>query len=204
MDPQVLSGIIGAAAALIGAVVGGVIGGIFTMKAATSAHARQLELQQAQFRAERELKARELMFSVYQRSSEQLNQDIKGLGGAVAQMMMVRNLPVDDQEKLRAFAGFIQAMGMTLGPIAGKLDDIESELRTTGLYNKHKERFEHVRAHLKPVAYAVSPAEMEHQADAMTNALAYITDIQNDLMQKKSLDLFSEYLPSVKSPGDKV
>jgi len=60
MDPNLTTGIIGAASALCGSL----IGGLFAMWAGARAHRRQLELQQIEFRGQMELKARELMFGV--------------------------------------------------------------------------------------------------------------------------------------------
>jgi|ERR1044071_1906542 peroxiredoxin family protein len=197
MTPEVLVGIIGAAAALLGAIVGG----LFTAWASTRAHKKQLEMLQIQLRSQNELKARELMFSVYQKSSEQLNLEIKNLGEAVAKVSMTQHLPnIDENEKTQGIIAFVSAIGTCLGPIAGKFDDIETELKNTGLYKKHQKNFEFVKLHLTGDVKAITPAEIDHRFQAYTSALAYITDIQNDLVQKKAQDLFTEYLPAKNKP----
>jgi hypothetical protein len=69
MNSYVTTAIISASAALLGSI----IGGLFAMWTATRAHKRQLELQRIQLKAQSELKARELMFVVYQKKMEGLS-----------------------------------------------------------------------------------------------------------------------------------
>ena len=53
------------------------------------AHKRQVDLQQIQLRGQMELKARELMFGVYQRKSEEFSREIKDLGAVIGKLGMV-------------------------------------------------------------------------------------------------------------------
>lgn len=193
MNPNILTGIIGATAALVGSL----IGGLFAMWTATRAHRRQLELQRIQLRGQMELKARELMFGVYQRKSEQFNREIKELGAVMGKLGMVMHLPeIEEREKMEAMMGFVGTVRSLTDPIMERIGEIETELRDTGLLSKFESQLSFVKNHLTPDLARINPQQVESKYQNLTKALTYITGMQDDLVDKKSQDLFSEYLPS--------
>jgi hypothetical protein len=192
IDARVVAGIVGAAAALIGSLVGGLL----SMWAATRAHRRQLELQDRAFVAERELKARELMFGVYQTKAEEFNSEIKALGGVIAQMSMAMNLTdIEEADKNKALVAFVGAIATAADPLINKLELIEEELNSVGLLKKWEKEVLFVKSQLTPKLSQMTPAQATENYKELAKALALITAIQHELVQRKSLELFEEYLP---------
>jgi hypothetical protein len=71
------------------------------------------------------------------------------------------------------------------------------------LLAKYKHNFEFVKLNLRGIVKGYSPAEIDHNFQAYTTAPAYITDIQNSLMQKKGHNLLIEFLPMNNPPAQK-
>jgi hypothetical protein len=62
---------------------------------------------------------------------------------------------------------------------------------------KKKERMlSFVKKHLTPDLARITPQQIEGNYQNLTKALSYISVLQHDLMEKRSKELFSEYLPS--------
>jgi hypothetical protein len=127
MNTNIVTGIIGAAAALVGSI----IGGLFAMWTATRAHERQLAIQQLQLRGQMELKARELMFGVYQRKSEEFNREIKELGAVIGKLGMVMHLSnIEEREKMEAMMAFVCTVRSLTDPIMERTVKSKSSLET--------------------------------------------------------------------------
>lgn len=169
------------------------------MWATTLAHRRQLEIQVLAFKGQSELKARELMFGLYQRKLEELNSDIKQLGAVMGQLGAVLNLPdVDEDEKTKAVLGFVGSLKGLLDPLSESIDEIEQELTDAGLLAKWKPKLDLVKSYLTLDFSRISSSEVERNYQHLSKALTYITQIQHSLVKKKSDDLFSDYLPKGK------
>jgi len=193
MNPYLMTAIIGASAALLGSI----IGGLFAMWTATRAHARQLELQRIQLRAQSELKARELMFIVYQKKMEGFNQAIKELGGVIGKFGAAINLPdMEEKDKIDAMLSFIATVRVMTDPILERMDEIESELRDAELFTKYERQLSFVKTHLLTDMSTMTFQQVASNFQNLSKALTYITDLQHALVEKKSDELFSEYLPS--------
>jgi hypothetical protein len=62
--------------------------------------------------------------------------------------------------------------------------------------NKFESQLSFVKNHLTPDLARITPQQVESSYQNLSRALAYITEIQNGLVEKKSQELFVEYLPS--------
>lgn len=191
MDSNIIPIIISAASAIIGSI----IGSLSAMLIATRAHKRQLELQKFQLRGQLELKARELMFGVYQRKMEGFNQDIKELGEAIGKMGMVMHFDVEQKEKMEVILGFVGTVRSLTDPIIERMGEIECELKNAGLLNSYERQLSFIKMHLSPDLARMTPGQVESSYQNLSRALAYITELQNSLVEKKSQELFNEYLP---------
>ncbi|MDX6611625.1 MAG: hypothetical protein QOD75_811 [Blastocatellia bacterium] len=146
--------------------------------------------------AERELKARELMFGVYQTKAEEFNSEIKALGGVIAQMSMAMNLTdIEEADKNKALVAFVGAIATAADPLINKLELIEEELNSVGLLKKWEKEVLFVKSQLTPKLSQMTPAQATENYKELAKALALITAIQHELVQRKSLELFEEYLP---------
>jgi hypothetical protein len=192
MNPYLITAIISAAAALLGSI----IGGLFAMWTATRAHKRQLELQRLQLKAQTELKARELMFVVYQKKMEGFNQDIKDLGGVIGKFGAAVNLPdMEEKDKTDAMLSFIATVRVLTNPILERMDEIEGELREAELLTKFERQLSFVKAHLSSDPTTMTFQQVANNFQNLSKALTYITELQHALVEKKSDELFGEYLP---------
>ncbi len=193
MNQYLMTAIIGASAALLGSI----IGGLFAMWTATRAHKRQLELQRIQLKGQSELKARELMFVVYQKKMEGFNQAIKDLGGEIGKFGAAVNLPdMEEKDKIDAMLSFIATVRVMTDPILERMDEIEGDLRDAGLLTKYERQLSFVKAHLSSDMTAMTFQQVASNFQNLSRALTYITELQHALVEKKSDELFSEYLPS--------
>lgn len=193
MDPNVTTGIIGAASALVGSL----IGGLFAMWAGASAHGRQLELQRREFRGQMELKARELMFGVYQSKNEEFNREIKELGAVIGKLGMVMHLSdVEEREKMEVMMAFVGTVRSVTDPIIERIGEIENDLKAAGLFAKFESQLAFVKTYITPDLAKITPQEVESSYQNLSRALAYVTALQSSLVEKKSQELFGDYLSS--------
>jgi len=193
MNPYITTAIISASAALLGSI----IGGLFAMWTATRAHKRQLELQRIQSRHQSELKARELMFVVYQKKMKGFNQAIKDLGGVIGKFGAALNLPdMEEKDKIDAMLSFIATVRVMTDPILERMDEIEGELRNAELLTKYQRQLFFVKTHLSSDMTKMTFQQVAGNFQSLSKALTYITELQHALVEKKSDELFSEYLPS--------
>jgi hypothetical protein len=192
MDSHLVTGIIGAASALVGSL----IGGLFALWAGSRAHKRQLELQLIQFRGQMEMKARELMFGVYKSKNEEFNREIKELGAVIGKLGMVMHLSdVEEREKMEVMMAFVGTVRSLTDPIIERIGEIENELEDAGLLKQSKSQLEFVKRHLTSDLARITPQEVESSYQNLARALTYVTALQNNLVEKSSLELFGEYLP---------
>ena len=193
METSILTAIIAASSALLGAT----IGGLFSMRTATRAHRRQLEIQQIQFKAQMEMKARELMFGVYQKKIDDELQGIKLFGSVMGKLAMaIRVTDIDEQEKLNVLAEYIGVLRPLAEQITESYDEIETELKIWGLWSKWSEQFLFVKSHLTSKISQITPEEIESSYETATKALSYIAQIQTAISERKRENLFNEYLPA--------
>ncbi len=193
MTPIVTTAIISASAALLGSI----IGGLFAMWTATRAHKRQLELQRIELKGQSELKARELIFGVYQKKMEGFNEAIKDLGGVIGKFGAALNLPdMEEKDKVDAMLSFVATVRVMTDPILERMDEIESELRDAELLTKYQRQLSFVKAHLSSDMTRMTFQEVASNFQNLSKALTYLTELQHALVEKKSDELFSEYLPS--------
>jgi hypothetical protein len=144
-----------------------------------------------------ELKARELMFGVYQRKMEEFNREIKELGAVLGKLGMVMHLSdVEEREKMEVMMGFVGTVRALTDPIIERIGEIENELSEAGLLSKCERQLSFVKMHLTPDLARLTPQKVESSYQNLSKGLAYITELQNALVEKKRQELFSEYLPS--------
>lgn len=192
IDSTIAISIVGAVSGLLGSI----IGGLFAMWATTLAHRRQLEIQVQQLKGQSELKARELMFGLYQKKLEEHNRDIKQLGAVLGQLGAALNLPdIEEHEKIKAIIGFVGSVKGLLDPLSESIDEIEQDLIDAGMLTKWKSKLDLVKSYLSLDFSRISSVDIESNYQNLSKALTYITQIQYSLVEKKSDELFSDYLP---------
>jgi len=144
-----------------------------------------------------ELKARELMFGVYRSKNEEFNREIKELGAVIGKLGMVMHLSdIEEREKMEAMMAFVGTVRSLTDPIIERIGEIESELKGAGLLSKFESQLTFVKTHLTPDLANITPQEVETSYQNLSRALAYVTALQSNLVEKKSEELFGEYLPS--------
>jgi hypothetical protein len=152
-----------------------------------------------------ELKARELMFGVYQAKMEQFNREIKELGAVIGKMGMVMYLPdVEEREKMETMMAFVGTLRSLTDPIIERIGEIENELENAGLLSKCEPQLTFVKMHLTPDLARITPEKLERSYQNLSKALAYITELQNALVEVKRQELFSAYLPSQSAPNNNL
>ena len=177
--------------------MGSIIGGLFAMWTATRAHQRQLELQRIQLQGQSELKARELMFVVHQKKMEMFNQEIKDLGGVIGKLGAAVNLPdVEEQEKTETMLAFIATVRMMTDPILERMGEIEQQLSDAGLSIKYERQLSLSRRIFHFDMTKLTIQQVESNFHNLSKALTYLAELQYRLFERKSEELFSEYLPS--------
>lgn len=95
-------------------------------------------------------------------------------------------------EMRMAFIGTVRSV---TDPIMDRISEIEEELTANGLQEKFGTQLSFVKAHLTPNLARITPQQLDSTYQNISKALAYITELQTLLVQKKSEQLFSEYLP---------
>ena len=192
MDPTIINPIISGTSALLGSI----IGGLFVLRANTRAQRNQRELYQAQLRGQLELKARELMFGVYQRKMEEFTREVQELGAALGKFGAAMHLSdVDNAGRIEAMMAFMGTMRTITDPIVERIEDIEQELAYEGLSREYERQLGFVKSHLTPDLAELQPIDVERRYKDLSRALTYVTQIQHGLFEKKSDELFRDYLP---------
>lgn len=92
--------------------------------------------------------------------------------------------------------GFVGTVRSLTDPIMERIGEIETELRDAGLLSKYESHLSFVKRHLTVDLARITPQQVESSYQNLSRALAYVTELQNSLVEKKSQELFSEYLPS--------
>jgi len=191
MESNIVTGIIGAASALIGSLVGG----LFAMWIATRAHQRQLEIQQIQLKSQNELKARELMFGMYQKKIEESSRDVKELGAALGKLSMALQLPdIGEKEKMDVRLAFVGTLSSTTKPIIEKMDEIEIEFNSMGIYEMYKDYFSFIKENISTQNPEIILQQVEANYQKISKVITYLAVLQNILVEKKAQELFSDYL----------
>lgn len=193
MESNIVAGIIGALSALTGSL----IGGLFAMRIATRAHERQIELQQIQLRSQNELKARELMFGMYQKKMEESIRDIKELGSVLGKLGMTLQLPdINEKEKMEVRLAFIGTLSSITKPILERINEMESEFNELGIYDKYKKSFDFIRENIFKQNPERNFQEIEGNYEKTSKVITYLAELQSVLIESKAQELFSEYLPA--------
>jgi hypothetical protein len=134
---------------------------------------------------------------VYQSKNEEFNREIKELGAVIGKLGMVMHLSnIEDREKMEAIMAFVGTVRSLTDPIIERIGEIESELEGAGLLSKFEPQLAFVKAHLTTDLAKITPQQVESSYQNLSRALAYVTALQSSLVEKKSQELFGDYLPS--------
>jgi len=103
---------------------------------------------------------------------------------------------IEEREKMEAMMAFVGTVRSLADPIIERIGEIEGELEGAGLLRKFESQLAFVKAHLTPDLAKITPKEVESSYQNLSRALAYVTALQSRLVEKKSQQLFGDYLPS--------
>lgn len=190
-DPNIVSAIIAAVAALVGATVGG----LFVMWSNIRTSKLQLEALKLQMKAQAELKARELFFGLYRQRIDDSAKEVRELGRVIGEMSATRHLPVPEEERFKAFAGFIGMLKPMTEEMADRIREIEVGLEQEGILDQKTSQLEFIRTHLRPDIAKISPANVDLYYDNLTKAMSMFSALGSEILVLKSERLFKEYLP---------
>lgn len=153
----------------------------------------QRRLKTVELDALTRLKARELMFGDYQRKMEQNIRDVQALGKTMAELEMALSLSDDELEKKKMLVAFVGSMNQIMSALSTNLDDLEVNLKSVNLHAKHKPKIDFIKKHFDPAN--TTPSYISRNHKTITEALAYMVSMQQELIEKKREELFREYLP---------
>jgi hypothetical protein len=177
---------------------------VFALLGSYLAIRSQVKMKSVEAKAQSALKAKELIFSAYQKRWEKAEKDADELL-AVSTQFYEKSVRGDKNGLLGIFANLLSYQMTALNK--EDFDSLVEELREAGIADKHQRKIDTVQSHLAMdiVAFRANldnlpdeevALQLTNYMHGLTTALAINSRLHGYLYQKKAEDLFSSHIKS--------
>lgn len=191
MTPEQIA-LVGALAGAIGALLGAAIGSFTTYRITQLNLRHQFEMKLAELDSVAEIKRRELLFSAYQQRIQRIGDRAKDMGAAFGQLGGTLTAITDEAEKRQINEAMFTLIKESFEVRREWFRELEEERAKVGLANTSPAQIEIVREALSVNVENTVPADTQRMYIDFVKTLAVMDGLWQDVLEKKSEDLFSQ------------
>lgn len=191
MTPQEIA-LVGALAGAIGALLGALIGSITTYRITRLNLRHQLEMKSAELDSVAEIKRRELLFNAYQQRIQRINDRGKDMGAAFGQLAGTLAAIEDEAEKRQLNAAMFTFIRESFEARREWFRELEEERAKVGLADTSPTQIKMIREALSVDLDDTPPADPNRMYINFMKSVALMDGLWQDVLEKKSEDLFSK------------
>ena len=145
------------------------------------------------------LRARELMFGLYEKRLSILLERSALLGETVAKVQVALRTTEDTDKQTEAISAFFSVIYAQAVQMPEFIEEVENELPALGLADKYAGNVSFIKTNLQASFQSIPPGDPDAVMDNillnMLKAMAFMINIQRDIVEAKAKELFEEYLP---------
>lgn len=157
----------------------------------------QLRTKEIELKGQAEIKARELVFNAYQKKLEDRAKAAEELGRQLGQLVPYVQELEEKSGIVESTKPLIVLLQIISDVCREDFQDLENDLRQAGLHEKHQKKLAHIQRVLSFEVEKLTPqdvATVQNQFLDLTKSYGLIASINNELINKKAMDLFSPLL----------